>query len=42
MLGFTPAPIHYYAQDGAPPDAPVVFGAHWGDEPILPYPASDW
>ena len=39
---FTPAPIHYYAQDDAPLDAPIVFGAHWGDEPILPYPASDW
>ncbi len=37
---FTPAPIHYYAQDGAAPDAPVVFGSHWGDEPILPYPES--
>jgi hypothetical protein len=38
---FTPAPIHYFAQDGATLETPVVFGAHWGDEPILPYP-SEW
>ena len=39
---FTPAPIHYFAQDGTALEAPVVFGAHWGDEPILPYPTSEW
>ena len=39
---FTPAPIHYAANDGAVLEAPVVFGAHWGDEPILPYPTGEW
>ena len=38
---FTPAPIHYWSRDGAALEAPVVFGAHWGDEPLLPYPTSD-
>jgi GNAT superfamily N-acetyltransferase len=42
FFSFTPAPIHYFAQDGATLEAPVVFGAHWGDEPILPYPTSAW
>jgi len=37
-----PAPIHYWSSDGAVLDAPVVFGAHWGDETILPYPTGGW
>jgi hypothetical protein len=36
------APVHYWAKDGAPLDAPVVFGLHWGDEPLLPYPSERW
>jgi hypothetical protein len=32
------APVHYWEKSGAPLDAPVVFGLHWGDEPLLPYP----
>ena len=36
------APIHYWSRDGAPLEAPVVFGAHWGDETVLPYPADRW
>jgi len=36
------APIHYWSKDGAPLDAPVVFGAHWGDETVLPYPRGGW
>jgi hypothetical protein len=32
------APIHYWSRDGAPLEAPVVFGAHWGDEPLVPHP----
>ncbi len=39
---FTPAPIHYASHAGVALEAPIVFGAHWGDEPILPYPKSDW
>jgi hypothetical protein len=42
FFGFTPAPIHYFSQDGAALEVPVVFGAHWGDEPILPYPMGGW
>jgi hypothetical protein len=34
-------PIHYWAKDGAPLEAPVVFGQHWGDETLVPYPA-EW
>jgi hypothetical protein len=32
------APVHYWSRDGAPLEAPVVFGAHWGDETLVPYP----
>lgn len=35
------APIHYWSRDGAPLEAPVVFGAHWGDETLVPYPV-EW
>lgn len=42
FLASVPVPIHYYAQDGAPLEAPIVFGAHWGDEPLLPYPTGAW
>ncbi len=38
---FTPAPIHYWSRDAVELEAPVVFAAHWGDEPILPYPTSE-
>ncbi|MGH7287062.1 MAG: hypothetical protein ACREI8_03490, partial [Myxococcota bacterium] len=34
------SPIQYWSRDGAPLDAPVVFGAHWGDELLLPYPTA--
>jgi hypothetical protein len=33
------APIQYWARDGAALEAPIVFGAHWGDETLVPYPA---
>jgi hypothetical protein len=36
-----PAPIHCFSRDGAALEAPIVFGAHWGDETILPYPSGD-
>jgi hypothetical protein len=36
------APIHCFARHGAVLEGPVVFGAHWGDEPITPYPTSGW
>jgi hypothetical protein len=36
------APVHYWAKDGAPLEAPVAFGLHWGDETILPYPTERW
>jgi hypothetical protein len=36
------APIHYWSKHEAPLEAPVVFGAHWGDEPVVPYPAERW
>ena len=42
FFSFGPAPIHYYAQDGALLEAPVVFGVNWGDDPILPYPTGAW
>lgn len=35
-------PIHYWSRDGAALEAPVVFGAHWGDETLLPYPAGNF
>jgi hypothetical protein len=37
-----PAPIHLWSRDGAALEAPIVFGAHWGDETLLPYPTSGW
>ena len=36
------APIHYASRDGSPLEAPVVFGAHWGDETLVPYPTGGW
>ena len=31
-------PIHYWSQRRRALEAPVVFGSHWGDEPLVPYP----
>ncbi len=35
-------PIHVWSKDGASLDEPIVFGAHWGDETLVPYPTSWW
>jgi hypothetical protein len=32
------APIQVWSKDGAGLEEPLVFGAHWGDETLLPYP----
>ena len=34
-------PIHYWSRDAVPLEAPIVFGAHWGDETLVPYP-TEW
>jgi hypothetical protein len=36
------APIHCYGGESEGLAAPIVFGAHWGDEPLVPYPSRAW
>lgn len=36
------APIHWYAKQHLSLEAPIVFGSHWGDEPLVPYPTHWW
>ena len=36
------APIHWYSKQEPPLEAPIVFGSHWGDEPLVPYPIGWW
>jgi hypothetical protein len=36
------APIHFGSEQRKGLGEPVVFGAHWGDEPLVPYPTEWW
>lgn len=36
------APINFFSKDRDSLGDPVVFGAHWGDEVVVPYPTSWW
>lgn len=36
------APIHCYGGLEAGLEEPAVFAAHWGDEPLVPYPSGAW
>jgi hypothetical protein len=35
-------PIHFYSKAGVGLDEPIVFGSHWGDETLVPYPTTEW
>ncbi len=36
------APIHFGSSQRKGLPEPIVFGNHWGDEPLVPYPTSWW
>jgi hypothetical protein len=35
-------PIHWYSKQEPRLEAPILFGSHWGDELLLPYPTTWW
>jgi Acetyltransferase (GNAT) family len=36
------APIHFYSSTRRILVEPLIFGSHWGDEPLVPYPSHWW
>jgi hypothetical protein len=36
------SPIHFFSADREGLGEPIVFGAHWGDNTLVPYPTRWW